>query len=399
MEAVQLHYKIKKRKGFVDKEKLSLAYPVGEKIIVNHLEFQIGGGGTNTAVAFSRLGLKTGYLGKIGEDDNGARIFTSLKEENVDFIGALGDVSGYSVILDSLHEDRTILSFKGCNDDLSFNEVSLSRLKTKWFYFSSMMGESLETLKKLAGFASRKKIKIAFNPANYLAEKGVRETGEILRASSVLIVNKEEAELLSGKKTIDESMLFLKEYARDYVVITDGSNGAYCYDGEKVYHAKPNPSIKIVETTGAGDAFASGFIGFLALGERLEAAMKAGFLEAESVIQDYGSKNKLLSRKELLIAVSKDKRSIESYYLDKNYVPQDKWFVLCTGEKIRDLKDLAEKIGSMPEEAVNHHVAPDRNDFASWAKEVFNEKVLAGKIAAARTRQELKSVLDKHLKK
>ncbi len=398
-EAVSLHYKIKREKGFVDKEKLSLAYPVGEKILINHLEFQTGGGGTNTAVAFSRLGLRTGYLGKIGEDDNGARIFASLKQEKVDFLGTLGETSGYSVILDSLYEDRTILAFKGCNDDLSFKELDLGSLKTKWFYFSSMMGESLKTMKKLAGFAARNKIRIAFNPANYLAEAGVREIEEILKASNVLILNKEEAELLSYKKTVEESLLFLKKYAKDYVVITDGSNGAYFFDGEKIYHAKPDPSIKIVETTGAGDGFASGFIGFLVYGEKLEKALKAGFIQAESVIQSYGSKNKLLSKKELLGKIARDKRKIVVSSLDKNYVPEDKWFLLCNGKKIRSLNDLATEAKTMPMSVFSHHATPQRNDFALWIQGVFSEAMLAKKIASAKTPRDLHIILNKHLKK
>ena len=56
-----------------------LAYPLGSKILIKELDFMIGGGGTNTAVAFSRLGLKTGYLGKIGKDENGLKIFNNMK--------------------------------------------------------------------------------------------------------------------------------------------------------------------------------------------------------------------------------------------------------------------------------------------------------------------------------
>ncbi len=363
------------------------------------MEFQTGGGGTNTSVAFSRLGLKTAYLGKIGEDDNGARIFTSLKKEKVDFIGALGDVSGYSVILDSLHEDRTILAYKGCNDDLSFREVDLGVLKTKWFYFSSMMGESLKTLKKLAIFASKNKIRVAFNPANYLAEKGVSEIKDILEVTSVIILNKEEAELLSGKNTINESLVFLKKYAKEYVVITDGSRGAYCYDGKNVFHGKPRSALKIVETTGAGDAFSSGFIGFLVMGKDVETAMKAGFLEAESVIQGYGAKNELLSKKKILSVLSRDKRKIEKYSLNEKYVPEDKWFVLCNGEKISSLEKLLEKAGSMPEHVYSHHVSPEKNDFAAWVKDVFHEKELAKKLSSAKTRKDFKIALKNHLEK
>ena len=66
-----------------------LAYPVGTKILIEELEFMIGGGGTNTAVAFSRLGFKTGYLGKIGKDENGLKVFKLLKKEKVEKVMAV----------------------------------------------------------------------------------------------------------------------------------------------------------------------------------------------------------------------------------------------------------------------------------------------------------------------
>ncbi len=68
------------------KEEL-IAYPSGSKILIDRLEFKIGGGGTNTAVSFSHLGLKTAYLGKIGNDENGEKVLKLLKKEKIDFVG------------------------------------------------------------------------------------------------------------------------------------------------------------------------------------------------------------------------------------------------------------------------------------------------------------------------
>ena len=64
-----------------------LAYPSGSKIIITELDFTTGGGGTNTAVSLARLGLKTAYLGQLGNDDNGNHILKKLKEEKISFIG------------------------------------------------------------------------------------------------------------------------------------------------------------------------------------------------------------------------------------------------------------------------------------------------------------------------
>lgn len=288
-----------------------LAYPLGSKILISELDFMIGGGGTNTAVTFSRLGMKTGYLGKIGKDENGLKIYKLLKEENIEFLGALGGVSGYSIILDSIEDDRTILTYKGCNNDLSFKELKLSKLSTKWFYFASMMGESYETLKKLAVHANKKHIKIAFNASHYLAEKGFDHLKTILENTTVLILNKKEAEFIAGKGEVEALAQRLKLKNMDYVVITDGRKGAHCFDGKTLCSVKPAKKIKIKETTGAGDAFASTFIAGLAMNKKVEDCLRMAAINSESVIQDYGAKNILLTKNQMFKRLRADHRVIK----------------------------------------------------------------------------------------
>ncbi len=290
--------------------KSMIAYPLGEKILITHLEHKIGGGGTNTAVAFSRLGLKTAYLGKIGHDDNGLKVFRCLKKENVAFIGALGKETGMSVILDSVEDDRTILTYKGCNNKLSFNEIDKAKLRTEWFYFSSMMESSFNTLVKLSEYAIKSRIKVALNPSSYLVNMGIRKISKVMNNCDLLILNKEEARVLSGKKEIRQVLKVLAQHVNSAVIVTDGKNGAYCYDGEFIYGAKPRKNIKIVETTGAGDAFGAGFTAGQVMGKSLKESFLMGFIQAEAVIQEYGSKNNLLSRKKLLSLVKKDARKV-----------------------------------------------------------------------------------------
>ncbi len=287
-----------------------IAYPLGSKIIINELEFMIGGGGTNTAVAFRRLGLKTAYVGKIGKDENGLKIFKVLKEEKIDFLGAVGGVSGYSVILDSIDEDRTILTYRGCNADLRINEIDLNKLKTKWIYCSSMLNKSFETLKKIIKYANKNSIKIAFNVNTFLANKGFSYLKAILENINALILNKDEAELIVGKGTIPDLMERLKLDNMDYVVITDGKKGAHCYDGSNLYFVKPNKGLKVKETTGAGDSFASSFIAGLIMGKSVEDCLRMAIINSESIIQNYGAKNILLKKSAMMKLLKKDDHKI-----------------------------------------------------------------------------------------
>lgn len=282
-----------------------LAFPSGSKILIDDLEFTVGGGGTNTAVALSRMGHKVGFLGKLGQGTNSDFIHKNLMNEKIDLLCAHGKGNaGYSIILDALDHDRTILAYKGINDELTIKDVSFRKLKTKWFYFSAMMGESFHTLEKIAKFAQKKKIKVAFNPSSYLAEKGKRYLRNILSRTELLILNKEEAELLVGKGSFNSLLAKLKGLGPKIAVITDGKNNLYAVDGLHIYSAFP-PPVKIVDSTGAGDAFASSFLCGLLKNKDTEFAIRLGIINAQSVVSHYGAKNILLSYKEAMKIMKK----------------------------------------------------------------------------------------------
>jgi len=274
-----------------------IAYPLGAKILINEMNFFVGGGGTNAAAAFSRLGLKTAFLGKIGKDDNGKTITDCLFKEKVDFIGSYGQVSGYSIILDSSADDRTIFAYKGCNNNLKVNDFRFENINSKWIYMSSMIKDSFNTQKIIVEYAKKNNIKIAYNPSLYLTRKGTRPLRSILKNTEILILNKEEAQALvkDPKDNVYNLLFEVSKLGPKLVIITDGSRGAHCYNviEETVYSAKPR-KVHIVETTGAGDAFASGFVAGVIMGKGINVSLKLGMLNAESVITHLGSKNILL---------------------------------------------------------------------------------------------------------
>ncbi|MFA5796943.1 MAG: carbohydrate kinase family protein [Candidatus Woesearchaeota archaeon] len=291
-----------------------VCYPLGAKILVSQLEIFTGGGGTNTGVGFSRLGFKTAYLGKLGNDLNAQIILDELKREHVTFIGIRDPklACGCSVILDSIGEDRTILAYKGANDNLRVQDVDIATLKAQWFYFCSMMNTSFLTQKKLIDYAVKHKMKYAFNPSLYLTKKGVHYLAHILKYAEILIFNKEEAQALLEDTDPNVQNLCMKvaKLGPKIVVITDGMHGANVYSihDHAFYTARPG-KVKIIETTGAGDAFSVGFVAGIMKGLPFEIALKMGMLNAESVISSKGAKNILLDKK-LFILAKKDKRVV-----------------------------------------------------------------------------------------
>ena len=269
----------------------SFSYPAGSKILVQNLKSEIGGGATNTAVAFSRLGLKTGCICRIGNDNNGSDILEMFKKEKIKFLGFTSqERTGESIILDSKGNNRTVLTFKGHGN--SINSFEIPKIKTKWLYYSSVLGESFKTQVALA---KKSKAKVAFNPSEYIIK--AMDIRPLLKFTEILILNKEEAQLLCKKhKREGDLLICLSWFGPKIVVITDKNKLTYAFDGKKEYSIKPN-NIKVVERTGAGDAMASGFVAGIITGKTLQASLRLGLKESESVIRYFGAKNKLLKMK------------------------------------------------------------------------------------------------------
>lgn len=287
-----------------------IAFPLGSKLLINKLNITTGGGGTNTAVAFSRLGFNTGYLGKVGDDSNGDLVIKNLAREKIDFIGPREGQTGISFILNSISQDRSILVYKGANNLLRPDE--LTAFKTTWVYLASMLGESFDTVVELL---QKQSCRLAFNPSNYQAELGYEELAALIDHVEILVMNKEEAIKFLGlpaEGNYSAVTLIMKMAALPprVVVITDGKDGAYVYDGEQLYHGESREGFDVVEATGAGDAFASTFTGAQMWGETTEESLHLAMTNAESVLQYHGAKEKLLSRDELLEAADRVTRNI-----------------------------------------------------------------------------------------
>ncbi len=270
----------------------------GQKVLVQDLEIFTGGGGGNAAVGLARLGLRVVYLGKLRKDGAGETILAEFKKEGVEAISVKSSSdapTAISFVLKSEQErDRIIYAYKGAADELRFTDFDEKKLTADWLYMGTLMGEAFKTAEKIVKTCRRKKIKILFNPSTYLAGKGKKFLQKILENTEILILNKEEAQLLCGKKE-EISLLLpeLKQLIEGVVVITNGPLAVVAYDGKKIYWQKP-PRVKVVHTAGAGDAFNAGFLAGYVYTGRIDKALRLGAANAGEVIQHYGAKNNLM---------------------------------------------------------------------------------------------------------
>lgn len=278
-----------------------LCFRLGAKLEVGEIYFDYGGGGTNSAVTFARQGLKTATVVQVGDDYNGKKILEDLQKESVDtsLVDVQAGFTDYSTILWAPDGGRTILVYRG-KTRLEVQNVPFEKLQAPWFYISSLEG-NLEIVSRLASdFTSAK---IAWNPGGReLKQKD--EVLKILPRITVLNLNKEEMEeLLNVQLPITNDQL-LKEAQKlpcEYVVITDDRKGAYLWDRANTVwlHCGIFEDSPRYETTGAGDAFGSGFVLGLVKGESLEDCLYLASANASSVVAQVGAKKGILKKEDL----------------------------------------------------------------------------------------------------
>jgi ribokinase len=269
--------------------------PYGAKCEVSEFVMSSGGGGTNTAVGFSRLGLKAAVAARCGWDPSGRVIRQELKKEKVsdEFLAQTeGESTDYSTILIGPDGDRTIFVYRG-GTRLEKSLINFRKLNAFWFYLSSLEG-NIKLVGDLVSFAKKNYIKVAINPGRRELEQ--REALlPILNKVDVLIVNQEEAAGLVKTSFFDPKLFRrMALVSNGIVVVTRGRKGAYLFDEKDNLLKADGFKVEMVDATGAGDGFGAGFVGGLVKELELEEALKLGISNGASVVTQVGAKTGLL---------------------------------------------------------------------------------------------------------
>lgn len=195
--------------------------------------------------------------------------------------------------------DRTVLVHRGASGKLVTTNIPVEQLDTKWLYITSLSCE-IGFLEDLLTRAKRKKMQVAINPGVCELEKGLDALMSVLKDIDVFIVNSQEARLLTGvsSASVTETMKRIAHETPGIVVVTDGENGAYVSpavsDEQKIYFA-PAYETNPVNTTGAGDAFGSGFVaGLIHFDNDITRALQLASLNSGHVVREMGAQAGLL---------------------------------------------------------------------------------------------------------
>lgn len=275
-----------------------LCFSYGDKIDVEEVVYSLGGTACNVAAGVKKLGLRAGLMSFCGADDMGAKIKQLVENQGIELVNFITDPkihSTYSFIL-RYKGDRTILVYR---DHFDYAKLKLSKIKnTKWLYLSSL-GEGYE--KDAVTLASEKNIKIAMNPGKMQLEKKTREFLLLLKLSEIVIINKEEAEILiDARYPMQMKEIFYKiaEFGAKNMIITDGTNGAYAKIDHEIVHV-PAIGAKTIEATGAGDAFGAGFMASYIADGDVKKALVWGVIDGGKVTESVGAQNGILDKNEM----------------------------------------------------------------------------------------------------
>lgn len=290
----------------------SLSMDFGNKPPYDEVEvINAVGNSANAAVAFARLGLDSGLLAFCGNDQAGKDSLKYLSSQGVD-ISAISIQSGkktnYHYAL-RYGSDRTILIKY---EDYDY-EFKIPKEKPDWIYLSMLSKSSWSLHRQLLKYLKKNPdVNFAFQPGTFHFEWGTKRLSEFYKRSFIVMMNKEEAQQVTNDSTKSISKLLQKlaSIGPKMVVITDGPNGSFAYDGVKIY-AMPNyPDPKPpYDRTGAGDAFASTVVACLAMGQDLPTAMQWAPINAMSVVQKLGAQAGLLNKSEIKNYLAKAPRN------------------------------------------------------------------------------------------
>ncbi len=273
-------------------------FNLGSKIDLEDSYFGFGGGGMNTAFTFKMQGFDVAYCGSVGNDIPGKEIIAEMKRVGIgtSFIQRNGKPTNISVIMNSSEKERTVLAYRGASEMLDKKSINWSRLNVSWFYLAPLSGKLKNITEDIVNFAEKNRIKVAINLGNSQIALGKKKLSKILSKVDVLLLNEEEASLLTGigyKKNL-QIMKELDLMHPGINVITRGSEGALISDRRILYDVS-SLKIKVVDAIGAGDAFGSGFVsGLIKSNMDIEWSARLGIANAISAIKIKGATTGLL---------------------------------------------------------------------------------------------------------
>jgi len=282
-----------------------LCLPKGSMQLINQNQFDLictrienmskqlvcGGSAANTITGASRLGVDSGFIGKIHNDEVGINYKRDLQSYEVQSYLLEGiQASGQSLVFISPDGERTFATYLGAAASLSPEEVKSEFFQSSTlFYVEGYLVQNHSLILRAVQMAKEAGLKVALDLASYnIVEENLDFLNEIMNSYvDYVFANEKEAEALTGMQP-DDAIALIADHV-EIAIVKIGKFGVIVQCGNEKIRV-PAIETKCVDTTGAGDLFASGFIYGLASGKSLAECARYGTITAGKIIESIGPK-------------------------------------------------------------------------------------------------------------
>jgi len=260
-----------------------------EEVAIQRQTRNVGGCAANVAIGVKRLGGRSAAIAKIGFDSFGRLAMEELVKEGVDVSGIRIGIgpTGFSIVIIDSRGAIAIYGYKGVAEELHPDELD-SRLlaRAKVVHIASLR---VDTSIRAAELAKGYGAKVSWDPGRRLSQLGLEKLRDLVKSVDIVLVNEEECFNLTHEKDYKEGARRIKDLGPSMVVVKRGARGIYALTDEFEVELPALPVERVVDTTGAGDAFAAGLIMGLNRGYRIKRALLYALAVASLKVTRLGS--------------------------------------------------------------------------------------------------------------
>ncbi len=257
---------------------------IDEEVEVIRLEEVPGGSAANYIVGVARLGVNAGFIGKIGDDSYGKKLLNEFLQENVDVSQIKIEKSSHSgmcLIPIDAEGNRQIFSFRGANANLTSSDIDTSVITNASLLH--ITSPPLDVAKFVARIAKKNEVRVSYDPGGKVIRKGLTYIEPILENTDIFLPSSSELTFLFPKLKELETAAheLLEQYGIQIIAIKLGARGCLIVTKNDEILVEGH-KVKVIDTTGAGDAFAAAFT--VGIKERWSLEKSAQFANAAGAI-------------------------------------------------------------------------------------------------------------------
>ena len=247
-----------------------------------------GGSAANTIVALSRMGFRTGFVGRVGADEEGTLILSEMKGIDLSQVKIGGD-SGICLVVLDRRRDRALVVQPHANNDLCLEDMNLSYLsESRYLHLSAFVGDSPFDAQRQLMALLPPKVHVSLDPGELYAHRGMDAMLPLIERSSILFATAHEISTLTGMDDYKAGCKEITSLGPDAVVCKMGEQGAYLVSGEGEIAFHPQGETEVLDNTGAGDVFNAGFLAGLLRGKPLDDRLSFAHQVAAKSLGGYG---------------------------------------------------------------------------------------------------------------